>query len=494
MPSDDTSSDGSVTGTENWRDRRIAELEAENAQLRLQLMLRDVEIVRLKTQFEQQEKRIADLVAQVEELRRGCKRQAAPFSKGSPKENPKTPGRKPGDKYGRQVYRAVPPRIDETYEARLPGQCPRCGGFHINYVKTCQQYQAEIPRRPIYRQFNVAVGECVDCGGTVQGRHPLQTSDALGAAASQIGPEAQSAIVMLNKELGLSHGKIARFFEVFFGISLSRGGSCRIMLRAAERLEGDYKAIIQSVQQSGPNDMAVPDETGWRIGGHGAWLHVAVGTMAVAYLIDESRGIEAIVKVLGTTFAGILVHDGFRSYDQFNRAAHQACLGHLLKRCGEMLEEARGSAAQFPRKVKALLQESLEVRDQRDAGQIQPEAAVRKAGQLGRRMGALIRPHKTNPNNERFAKHLRRNLGWLFTFLRRPGVDATNHQAEQAIRPAVVNRKVWGGNRTEAGAVAQMILMSVLGTCRKRGRQALEYIQDVLRNQPTPPLLPVSSG
>lgn len=476
------------------RDRRIAELEAENAQLRLQLTLRDVEIAHLKAQLAQQEKRLAQLTAQVEELRRGSKRQAAPFSKGPPKENPKTPGRKPGDKYGRQVYRAVPPWIDETYEAVLPGQCPRCGGFHLNYVKTAQQYQSEIPRRPIYRQFNVAVGECVDCGCTVQGRHPLQTSDALGAAASQIGPEAQSAIVMLNKELGLSHGKIARFFEVCFGIQLSRGGSCRIMLRAADRLQGDYHAIVRSIQQSGPNDMVVPDETGWRIGGHGAWLHVAVGAMAVAYLIDPFRGIEAIVKVLGTTFAGILVHDGFRSYDQFNRAAHQTCLGHLLKRCREMLEEAHGSAAQFPQKVKALLQESLEIRDRRDAGQIQPQTAARKAGQLERRMGTLIGTHKTNPDNERFAKHLRRNLGWLFTFLRRPGVDATNHQAEQGLRPAVVNRKVWGGNRTEAGAVAQMILMSVLGTCRKRGRQALEYVRDVLCGQPTPPLLPAPGG
>jgi flavoprotein len=44
------------------------------------------------------------------------------------------------------------------------------GRFHLNYVKTCQQYQADMPRQPIYRQFNVAVGKCVDCGCTVQGR------------------------------------------------------------------------------------------------------------------------------------------------------------------------------------------------------------------------------------------------------------------------------------------------------------------------------------
>ena len=40
----------------------------------------------------------------------------------------------------------------------------------------------------------------------------------------------------------------------------------------------------------------------------------------------------------------------------------------------------------------------------------------------------------------------------IFTFLWDPSVDATNWRAEQAIRPAVVTRKVCGGNRTRKGA------------------------------------------
>jgi hypothetical protein len=37
----------------------------------------------------------------------------------------------------------------------------------------------------------------------------LQTSNAVGAAASQLGPDAHAAMVILNKDLGLSHGKVA---------------------------------------------------------------------------------------------------------------------------------------------------------------------------------------------------------------------------------------------------------------------------------------------
>ena len=72
------------------------------------------------------------------------------------------------------------------------------------------------------------------------------------------------------------------------------------------------------------------------------------------------------------------------------------------------------------------------------------------------------------------------------TYLRVPGkMDATNWRAEQAIRPAVVNRKVWGGNRTEVGASAQSIVMSVFRTCQQRGREAFELIAKQIASSTT---------
>src|SRR5271170_4911533 len=230
----------------------------------------------------QLETRIAILEQKLEAALRAGKRQAAPFSRGLPKVDPKRPGRKSGDDYGTKAFRVAPAVIDEIHDAPLPSRCPRCGGRQFIDERVDHQYQVEIPRRPIHRQFNVAVARCACCDGRVQGRHPLQTSDALGCCASQVGPEAQAAVAMLNKELGLSQGKISRFFQMLFGIKLTRGGSCQIMLRAADRCEGNYQAIVKQVQQS---DWVVPDETGWRVGGTLAWLHAAVTNQAVAYLI-----------------------------------------------------------------------------------------------------------------------------------------------------------------------------------------------------------------
>jgi transposase len=59
-------------------------------------------------------------------------------------------------------------------------------------------------------------------------------------------------------------------------------------------------------------------------------------------------------------------------------------------------------------------------------------------------------------------------------------MPATNYRAEQALRPAVVNRKVWGGNRTEAGAQAQGVILSVLRTCKQQVVSAFNYVRDTL--------------
>ena len=65
---------------------------------------------------------------------------------------------------------------------------------------------------------------------------------------------------------------------------------------------------------------------------------------------------------------------------------------------------------------------------------------------------------------ERFAAHLATEFPAVFFFLWDPSLDATNWRAEQALRPAVVIRKVCGGNRTRHGADTQQVLASVVRT------------------------------
>lgn len=436
-------------------------------------------------ELEAEKRRLLQLL---EAERRAGKRQAAPFSQGSPKQSPKKPGRKPGEQYGKKGHRPPPPpeKIDETHEAELPEACPDCGGpLEENDVQ--QQYQVEIPRRPIHRQFNVHIGWCACCEQRVQGRHPLQTSDALGAAASQLGADAQATVVDLNKNAGLSHGKTAGVFQRLLGITLSRGASAHVVLRAARRCQPVYGAIRTSIRRS---RWVVPDETGWRVGGRPAWLHGFVSRHSTAYVIDPTRGHEPAEDLLGIEYAGTMVHDGWSPYDRFENARHQQCLQHILRRCEEMLKSATRGAVHFPQRITALLRQGLKLRDRHASGAVSAHGLAVARGRLQRSLEDAVFPAKINASNERLAQHLWNHIDEFFTFLDHPGLDATNWRAEHAMRFGVILRKVWGGNRTWKGAFAQAVLMSVWRTCWQRGRNALDFVSGLLRQRIVPVALP----
>ena len=97
------------------------------------------------------------------------------------------------------------------------------------------------------------------------------------------------------------------------------------------------------------------------------------------------------------------------------------------------------------------------------------------------RLLALVNRPRAVPASATLSNHLWNHFEQWFAFVVEPEIEPTNWKAEQAIRPAVVNRKVWGGNRTATGAQAQSIAMSVVETCRRESQAALEYISQTLR-------------
>lgn len=375
----------------------------------------------------------------------------------------------------------------------LPEYCA-CGGC-IEREATAEQFQEELPEpKPVVIRFQVSIGRCRRCGRRVQGRHPGQTSDALGAAGSQLGPRAQAMAGVLQKRLGLSAVKASEVMQRMAGISIAPGG----LIQAAQRLGADaspaYDALRAFVQDS---PMVSPDETGWRIGGHKAWLWTAATPDTTVYRIEQSRGADVVKELLGEAYSGIVVRDGWAPYRQLTHAEHQTCLAHLIRRCDEILEGARGRAREIPRAVQSILRDALEVRDRRDRDELGDPAVRRQLAKLERRMTALLeRPSITYEENRKLLNHLDTEYDALFTFLRHRGVDATNWRAEQAIRPAVVNRKVSGGNRTRRGARTQEVLMTVMQTCRQRGVDVIDFLSEVQHRQPrgSPLLMPVGAG
>lgn len=415
---------------------------------------------------------------ELDAARRESKRQAAPFSRGKRKQKPKRPGRKPGRDYGSQGRRPVPSRIDETHTAPLPDGCPDCGG-RLQRDRIATQYQEDIPPvRPLVRCFKVHVGHCTRCQRRVQGRHPLQTSDALGAAACQIGPQALALAAMLNKQFGLSFGKVAALFRQRFALHVTPSGLVRALHRVARRGQPSYAALRATIRGS---PAVSPDETGWRVAAMLAWLWAFVTEDTTVYAVHPGRGFEAAASVLGKDYAGGLSRDGWVIYRQFVQALHQTCLAHLLRRCEELHHDH--PHARLPVEVESLLKRALAVRNRRDAGEISARGAAIAGGRLSQELLVLLERPSTLPAIERFAKHLAKEFVAVLNFLFHPELDATNWRAEQAIRPAVVTRKMCGGgNRTWQGAETQQVLASILRTAWQRGLDANDLFVQMLRS------------
>jgi transposase len=457
----------------------IDELKDEVRRLREERDRAEADRARLERERDRLRRENERLRHELEAARRAGFRQAAPFSKGAPIPHPRRPGRKPGTAYGRQGRRPMPPVVDDAVDVPVPRTCPDCGGA-VEDTHVTAQYQEDLPPvRPMVRRFDVHVGRCRGCGRRVQGRHPLQTSDALGAAAVQIGPDAVATAAVLNKQLGLSFGKVATFFAERFGLRVVPSAIVRALHRAATKALPTYVALVQTVRTS---PMVVADETGWRVHAELQWLWACVTPTTTVYVILPGRGFEEAACLLGASFAGVLVRDGWAPYRQFTEAAHQTCLTHLIRRARELRTEH--PRARLPGQVQEVLQEALDVRDRHAMGLITTRGVAVIRGRLITRLSTLLDQSTTVAPIQRFVDHLNREWTALFSFLFAPMVDATNWRAEHAIRWAVITRKVnGGGNRTPRGAVTQYVLASVLRTARQRGLDRHAVLTPLLRSR-----------
>ena len=431
------------------RDARIKELGREND--------------RLKRENDRLERENDHLKQQLEASRRAGRRQAAPFAKDRPQGHGKRPGRRPGAQYGRHGCRPRPARVDETHAAPVPSACPDCGGA-VEVARVASQYQEDLPKvRPIVRRFDIEVGHCSQCRRRVQGRHALQTSDALGAAGAQLGPGVVALVVELHTGMGVPLAKVADLLRTNFNLRVTPSGLVHLLHRTARDAAPAYAELCEQVRNA---PVVTPDETGWRVGADRHWLWAYATLDTTVYAICRGRGFDDAATVLGTDYAGVLVRDGWAPYRCFRDAEHQSCLAHLLRRCKELQEDHPDS--RWAGDVQATLQAGLDLRDRCNAGELSEHGMATARGRLIARLGRLVDAPPPLKDAVRFANHLVTEFLAVFLFLWDPSLDATNWRAEQAIRPAVVIRKVCGGNRTRRGADTQQVLSSVVRTARQR--------------------------
>jgi transposase len=391
-----------------------------------------------------------------------------PYQKPPASPRRKKPGRKAGHRGSR---RPPPERIDQRQEHRLP-RCPHCGGRLRRCTDTRTRYIEDIPPgiTPVVTEHTIHRDWCPHC------RKPVEpvVSDALPGAT--LGNRTLVLSAWLHYGLGNTLSQIVDVFNYHLQLKLTPGGLVQMWYRLQEVLYPWYQQLQAEALASA---VLHGDETSWRVAGKTHWLWCFANEEVTYYLIDRSRGEPALRKFFIEEFQGTLVSDFWGAYNAVVCAARQGCLVHLFRDLETVERYGRGGKhwPAFAKKLRRLLRDAIRLWRQEG---LSAETFASRRKRLDERLDELIGTPWEDGQARRLIKRLRRHRDDLFTFLDQPGVPFDNNLAERAIRPAVIIRKNSYANRSQRGADAQAVLMSIYRTLKQRGHDPLTTITEAI--------------
>jgi len=203
------------------------------------------------------------------------------------------------------------------------------------------------------------------------------------------------------------------------------------------------------------------------------------------YRVDPRRRREVVHEVLGADFPGVLISDCLNIYDDATPVQHKCYAHHLKAISGAQRGEAQRDCKAPSQKpsaylssVRAMLQGAQELK--KAQGEMTPEAFQKRRRALeasANRLPTSGRAGSLTEGEDKIRRRLWKQRDHLFTFLDHEAAVATNNRAERRLRPAVIRRKLSGGNRTPRGAKAFERIASVVETCTQQGRSVVEYLR-----------------
>jgi len=439
-----------------------------------------------------------------ERLKRQGDRQAAPFSKGKPKADPKPSGRKKGQ--GRFTYRRAPhpdeitaPPVDVPVKRRT---CLSCGGKLIE-ERVDFAYVTDLPPRvkPLVRQYRVSVCRCEECGERVRGDHLDLAPGQYGPSAHRLGPRLKAMSHALHYDLGLPMRKVPELLQRLCGVRVTQSALTQDALRQAERATGEtYRVLRQGIKDA---PRVNTDDTGWRMGGETAHLMAFVTENAVVYQIRSRHRNEEVREVIPADYPGVMGCDRGKSYDARMLACvkQQKCLCHVLRSLAAEIEADPENG--FAQTLRERLRTAHALWRAYRAGQVDRGRYDQEGAELSKqvtlhliREQVRLRFHSSEDRSppdaiDRVRDRVNRRLleqigahherGHLLRFLFDPSVEPTNNRAERALRGAVIARKVSHCSINDRGANAYATFVSVIRTARQAELPVLETLAHLLR-------------
>jgi len=281
--------------------------------------------------------------------------------------------------------------------------------------------------------------------------------------------------------------KVPLVLKELTGLELSQATLVR---DAGRRTEGEVGARYQALRVSIKDAEQVhTDDTGWRVGGHLAHLMVFKTNWAVVFQIRARHRNDEVRELIPGDYSGVMICDRFFSYDAaaLSKVKQQKCVSHVLRSISAVLEEQQGKrggalASVFGKTLKSTVQDGLKVWQEHRAGSLDEAAFKARASEVLARLDHQLRDRElTTKGNQRLLNELGRHhdKGDLVRFLTDPRVSPTNNEAERALRPAVIARKVSQCSKNERGARTFEAFKSVTETLRLEGKSVFKGLVEL---------------
>ena len=409
--------------------------------------------------------------------KKNSKNSSIPPSKGSTKK-----------KRSRFMSKNKLPVIPDPLEGRpadevidiFPDYCHDCGLEleHSKYGSFESRQVLDIVIESYVTEYRVHHVDCPCCGHEQIGQFPSGI-----IAPLQYGPMIKAlSISMLFAQMS-SYSRTQVMMMELVGRSLSQATLVGFVSSLYSKLASWEKWATDQLLNF---PVMHADETGFNLNGTNAWIHVLSNENIVLMNCHLKRGGDAINDIgIIPQYKGILVHDFWQAYYQYDELEHAACGAHLLRELEFIIDAHQHKWAILMRDV---LLAALELVNKRKKDKL----LDREYQSIKRRYRiAVTKGEKECPSPElsgkrgKTAKTKARNLLERFKdheeeilrFARDPVVPFTNNIAERDLRMVKVKQNVSGFFRSETGAKAFCRIRSYLLTQWRKGIPPIQALK-----------------
>ena len=439
---------------------------------------------RLRVELEEAQLQIAQLQAELRELRaqlgRNSSNSSTPPSAdppGAPKPVVKTPtGRKPGGQPGHPGHHRhrLPPERVNVVVPYIPTTCTHCQATlpaepsPTDPEPTWHQV-AELPElAAVITEHQGHARTCPCCGHLNRGEIPPEVR------AHVIGPRLAAVMSYCSGRLHVGRRVVEEVVETVFNVPTSLGSIVALEAETCAALASPYEEAKAAVREAPVKNT---DETGWSEKGQKRWLWTAATATAAFFVIHLRRNFAGLKALLGETITGVVCSDRWSVYSKLPLELRQICWAHL-KRDFQKLVDRGGPADAIGRAglelVECLFADWWAFR----RGELDRAGLQARMDPIARELQGILEQGRSCADSKAatFCANLLALYPalWLFTMIE--GVEPTNNHAERILRSGVLWRKNAFGCHSAEGCRFVERMLTVVQTLRLQKRPVLDYL------------------